>query len=170
MGLKWVLLPDASSATSREPLDVYSTKPLELLKGASLAVVILVLGNLATALPAVQLQTKQLRRITMNFTHKSVHFLTRSIPRVLPGVALLAAVALVPVAAFAQSPWVQAINNLANDFTGPIAKGLSLVSIVLGGLMMAMVENNDHKKMIGGIILGVGMAIGAAPFLSWITG
>jgi len=36
--------------------------------------------------------------------------------------------------------------------------------------MMAMVENNDHKKMIGGIILGVGMAIGAAPFLSWITG
>ena len=170
MGLKWVLLPDASSATSREPLDVYSTKPLELLKGASLAVVILVLGNLATALPAVQLQTKQLRRITMNFTHKSVHFLTRSIPRALPRLALLAGIALVPMAAFADSPWVVGIDNLARDMTGPIAKGLSLVSIVLGGLMMAIVENNDHKKMIGGIILGVGMAIGATSFLVWITG
>ena len=106
----------------------------------------------------------------MNFTRKTIHFLTCSIPRALPRFALLAAVALVPVAAHASSPWVQAISNLANDVTGPIAKGLSLVAIVLGGLMMAMVESGDHKRMIGGIILGVGMAIGAASFLSWITG
>lgn len=106
----------------------------------------------------------------MNLTRKTVHFLTRSIPRALPRVALLVAVALIPAAAFAQSPWVQAISNLANDFTGPIAKGLSLVAIVLGGLMLAIDESGSHKKMIGGLILGVGMAIGAANFLSWIMG
>jgi len=170
MGPKWVLLPDAFPAKSREPLDVFSAEPFEIFKCASLAVAILVLGSLAVAITKVPTQTKHLRRIAMNLTPKTVQLFAHSAPRVLPRVALIVTIVLVPVAAFAQSPWVQAINNLANDFTGPIAKGLSLVSIVLGGLMMAMVENNDHKKMIGGIILGVGMAIGAASFLSWITG
>lgn len=170
MGPEWVLLSDASSATSREPLDVFSTKPLELLKCASLAVAIFVLGNLAAAIRRASMQTKYLRRITMNCTRKTVHSLTRSIPRVLPRVALLAAVALLPVAAHASSPWVDAISNLANDFTGPIAKGLSLVSIVWGGVMLAFTEGGDSKRMIGGVILGVGMAIGAASFLRWITG
>ena len=53
---------------------------------------------------------------------------------------------------------------------GPIARGLSLVAIVLGGLMMAIIDSGDHKRMIGGIILGVGMAISAANFLVWVTG
>jgi len=106
----------------------------------------------------------------MNFIRKASQSIIRSFPRPLPRLALLFAVALLPVSAFAQSPWVQAIQNLANDFTGPIAKGLSLVAIVLGGLVMAIDESGSHKKMIGGIILGVGMAIGAANFLIWVTG
>src|ERR1017187_545342 len=84
----------------------------------------MVLETLAPAFRRASLQTKHLRRITMNFTRKTIHFLTCSIPRALPRFALLAAVALVPVAAHASSPWVQAISNLANDVTGPIAKGL----------------------------------------------
>ena len=74
------------------------------------------------------------------------------------------------MSAFAASPWVETLNNLANDFTGPIAKGLSLVAIVWGGVMLAFTEGGDSKRMIGGVILGVGMAIGAANFLVWITG
>jgi type IV secretion system protein TrbC len=170
MGPEWVLLSDASSARSREPLDVFSAEPFELLNRASLAVAILVLGNLAVVLRTIPMQTKRLRRITMNFTRKTVHFLTSSFPRALSRVAVLAAVALVPVAAYASSPWVQAISNLANDFSGPIAKGLSLVAIVWGGVMLAFTEGGDSKRMIGGVILGVGMAIGAANFLVWITG
>ena len=33
------------------------------------------------------------------------------------------------------SPWLQAIDVLQQAFTGPIARGLSLIAIVVGGLM-----------------------------------
>ena len=35
----------------------------------------------------------------------------------------------------AQSPWERAANNLALTFTGPLARSLALVAIVIGGLM-----------------------------------
>ena len=35
------------------------------------------------------------------------------------------------------SPWLQAIDVLQAAFTGPIARGLSLIAIVVGGLMFA---------------------------------
>ena len=69
--------------------------------------------------------------------------------------------------AFAQSPWVNAVDVLKSDFTGPIAKGLSLVSIVIGGLTFAFGEG-DSKRMLAGIVFGVGMAIGAASFMVWL--
>jgi len=106
----------------------------------------------------------------MTVSRKTVQFVTHSLPRPLVWLALLAELLFLPLSAFAISPWVQAISNLANDFTGPIAKGLSLVAIVWGGVMLAFTEGGDSKRMIGGVILGVGMAIGAANFLVWITG
>lgn len=77
---------------------------------------------------------------------------------------------LVASAAFAggTSPWVQAVNRLQGAFTGPIARGLSLVAIVIGGLMFAFGEGGS-KKAMAGIIFGLGMAIGATNFLTWIT-
>ena len=38
------------------------------------------------------------------------------------------------------SPWLQAIDVLQQAFTGPIARGLSLIAIVVGGLMFAFGE------------------------------
>lgn len=65
------------------------------------------------------------------------------------------------------SPWETAVNNLRDAFTGPIAKALSLVAIVVGGLMFAFGEGG-HKRALAGIIFGVGMAVAAANFLSWL--
>ena len=59
------------------------------------------------------------------------------------------------------------IQGLSTAFTGPIAKGLSLVAIVVGGLELSF-GNGSHRHM-GGLIFGVGLALGAATFLSWIT-
>ncbi|MCY3746372.1 MAG: TrbC/VirB2 family protein [Acidobacteria bacterium] len=83
---------------------------------------------------------------------------------------LAATAMLVSSAAFAggTSPWVQAVNRLQTAFTGPIARGLSLVAIVIGGLMFAFGEGGS-KKAVAGIIFGLGMAMGAANFLTWIT-
>lgn len=74
---------------------------------------------------------------------------------------------LLAVPACAQSPWENAVDVLKTSFTGPIARGLSLVAIVLGGLMFAYGEG-DSKRMMAGVLFGVGMAIGAVSFMAWL--
>ena len=76
---------------------------------------------------------------------------------------------LVPARLLAQgmSPWVEAVNELQTQFTGPIARGLSLIAIVVGGLMFAFGEGGS-KRTLAGIIFGIGMAVGAVNFLSWL--
>lgn len=73
--------------------------------------------------------------------------------------------------AFAQaagnSPWTQAVQVLQTAFTGPIATGLALVAIVVGGLMFAFGEG-AAKRTLAGVIFGVGMAVGAVNFMSWL--
>lgn len=72
-------------------------------------------------------------------------------------------------AGYGQSPWETAVNNLQQSFTGPIAKGLSLIAIVIGGLTFAYSEGGS-KRVFAGIIFGIGMALSAASFLSWLFG
>ena len=98
---------------------------------------------------------------------RTIHFVARSLPRLFAGAGLLAGVVLLPIAAHAASPWEDAVNVLQTAFTGPIARGLSLVSIVWGGLMFAFAEG-ESKRMLAGILFGVGMAIGAVNFMSWL--
>lgn len=64
-------------------------------------------------------------------------------------------------------PWSDAVNALQIAFTGTIARGLSLVAIVVGGLMFAFGEG-DSKRMLAGIVFGIGMAIGAVNFMAWL--
>lgn len=84
-------------------------------------------------------------------------------------VPILILLADVPV--YAQTaggdPWDNAVNVLRTAFTGPIATGLSLVAIVVGGLMFAYGEGQS-KKTLAGIVFGVGMAIGAVNFMAWL--
>jgi type IV secretory pathway VirB2 component (pilin) len=66
-----------------------------------------------------------------------------------------------------QSPWENAVSVLEQSFTGPIARGLSLVAIVVGGLMFAYGEGQS-KRTMAGVLFGVGMAIGAINFMAWL--
>jgi type IV secretory pathway VirB2 component (pilin) len=87
---------------------------------------------------------------------------------VVVAVGAFGAVLLTPVASHAQaSPWENAVNVLMVSFTGPIARGLSLVSIVVGGVTFAFGEGGS-KRLIAGIVFGVGMAIGAVNFMAWL--
>ena len=80
----------------------------------------------------------------------------------------IAAVVLIPTLSYAQaSPWENAVNVLMVSFTGPLARGLSLVSIVIGGLTFAFGEGGS-KRLVAGIVFGVGMAIGAVNFMGWL--
>ena len=72
-----------------------------------------------------------------------------------------------PAILFAQSPWERAANNLATTFTGPLARSLALVAIVIGGLMF-MFGEAGAKRQISGIVFGGGLALFAAQFLAWL--
>jgi type IV secretory pathway VirB2 component (pilin) len=79
------------------------------------------------------------------------------------------AVAVLPATVSAQgiSPWENAVTVLMTSFTGPIARGLSLVAIVIGGVTFAFGEGGS-KRLLAGIVFGVGMAIGAVNFMAWL--
>ncbi len=69
--------------------------------------------------------------------------------------------------AYAQAPWERAANNLATTFTGPLARSLALVAIVIGGLMF-MFGEGGAKRQISGIVFGGGLALFAGQFLAWL--
>jgi pilus assembly protein CpaF len=68
-----------------------------------------------------------------------------------------------PALAQANSPWENAVNVLQLAFTSTIARGLSLVAIVVAGLTFAFGEGGS-KRVIAGVLFGVGMAIAAVKF------
>src|SRR5829696_6840572 len=78
-----------------------------------------------------------------------------------------AVLVLLPTLAFAQSPWERAAGNLERTFTGPLARSLALVAIVIGGLMF-MYGEAGAKRQISGIVFGGGLALFAAQFLVWL--
>ena len=84
-------------------------------------------------------------------------------------VAVLAAALILAAPAFAQtgSPWENAVNVLMQAFTSTIARGLSLVAIVLAGLTFAFGEGGS-KRVLAGVLFGVGMAISAVNFMAWL--
>ena len=83
------------------------------------------------------------------------------------GLLAVAAFLMLPVAAFAQSPWERAANNLALTFTGPLARSLALVAIVIGGLLFMFAEQGA-KRQISGIVFGGGLALFASQFMTWL--
>lgn len=76
-------------------------------------------------------------------------------------------IAAMPAVAFAQSPWERAANNLALTFTGPLARSLALVAIVIGGLLF-MFGEGGAKRQLSGIVFGGGLALFAGQFLTWL--
>ena len=67
----------------------------------------------------------------------------------------------------ANSPWENAVGVLQQAFTSTIARGLSLVAIVVSGLTFAFGEGGS-KRVLAGVLFGVGMAIAAVNFLAWL--
>ena len=82
---------------------------------------------------------------------------------------VLAVLFLFPAISFAQasSPWERAAANLEASFTGPLARSLALVAIVIGGLMF-MFGEGGAKRQISGIVFGGGLCLFAVQFLAWL--
>src|SRR6476646_6300895 len=76
---------------------------------------------------------------------------------------LLALCFAAPAFAQTNSPWENAVGVLQQAFTSTIARGLSLVAIVVSGLTFAFGEGGS-KRVLAGVLFGVGMAIAAVKF------
>ncbi len=72
-----------------------------------------------------------------------------------------------PAFAQATSPWEKAVTVLQQAFTSTIARGLSLVATVVSGLTFAFGEGGS-KRVLAGVLFGVGMAIAAVNFMAWL--
>ena len=83
------------------------------------------------------------------------------------GWMLLLALVCASTITFAQAPWERAATNLETSFTGPLARSLALVAIVIGGLRF-MFGEGGAKRQISGIVFGGGLALFAAQFLAWL--
>jgi type IV secretory pathway VirB2 component (pilin) len=92
-------------------------------------------------------------------TRRSTRLLAASIIGLLLAVPVLAQTG--------NSPWENAVNVLQQAFTSTIARGLSLVAIVVSGLTFAFGEGGS-KRVLAGVLFGVGMAIAAVNFLAWL--
>lgn len=84
------------------------------------------------------------------------------------GIGAVVMLLMLPASALAQgSPWERAANNLALTFTGPLARALALVAIVIGGLLF-MFGEAGAKRQLSGIVFGGGLALFAGQFLIWL--
>jgi len=99
-----------------------------------------------------------MRKRSIPFRHLSLRLFS---------LALVALALADPVFAQANSPWENATNVLQQAFTTTIARGLSLVAIVVSGLTFAFGEGGS-KRVLAGVLFGVGMAIAAVNFLAWL--
>ncbi len=87
--------------------------------------------------------------------------------RVRTPLATLSTMFLLVAVAHAQSPWERAADNLASSFTGPLARSLTLVAIVIGGVTY-MFGEHGAKQQLAGIVFGGGLALFAGQFMLWL--
>jgi type IV secretory pathway VirB2 component (pilin) len=103
--------------------------------------------------------------MSSSVTERNAHSIRWPLCRILPAASIV--FLLTPAVALAQSPWERAALNLEATFTGPLARSLSLVAIVIGGLMF-MFGEAGAKRQISGIVFGGGLALFAGQFLTWL--
>jgi type IV secretory pathway VirB2 component (pilin) len=78
--------------------------------------------------------------------------------------AVVAALVLLPSQAFASGtsmPWETPLQNIVDSVTGPVAKGVAILAIVVAGLGMAMGEGGGFFRKAAGIVFGIAIAFAA---------
>jgi len=68
-------------------------------------------------------------------------------------------------------PWEGPLDKLANFFTGPFAKSISLIAIVICfGILIFGGELNDFAKKAIYVVIGVAGVVGASSLLTNLFG
>ncbi|NCX94349.1 MAG: conjugal transfer protein TrbC [Gammaproteobacteria bacterium] len=92
----------------------------------------------------------------------------RAVLRKAYGVILLSAVSIDAFAASAGQPmpWEGPIQKITDSITGPVAKSLALIVIVMAGLGIAFGEAGSGVRKIMMVVLGLAIAFSAASIIA----
>ncbi len=66
----------------------------------------------------------------------------------------------------APMPWDTGLANLADNMTGPTARALIIIAIVVSGLAWAFTEHGTGGRRLSQIVFGAAIALGAVALLS----
>ena len=66
----------------------------------------------------------------------------------------------------AAMPWDTPLQNLLDNLTGPTARALVIIAIVVCGLLWAFTRNEEGLKKLGQIAFGGAIAMGAVAMLA----
>lgn len=78
---------------------------------------------------------------------------------------VVTAAVLAPTAALAAGtgmPWETPLQNVLDSLTGPVAKAIAIIAIVLTGLGFAMGETGGTMRRLCGIVFGIAIAFAAS--------
>jgi type IV secretory pathway VirB2 component (pilin) len=89
-----------------------------------------------------------------------------------PPLMLMAAIAISAVPLLAQvggsgSPFDTTLNSLLSFAQGTFAKIAAIIAVIFGGWQV--IGGDGHgKRALGGLIVGVGLMVYAAPLITWL--
>lgn len=63
-------------------------------------------------------------------------------------------------------PWDSGLANLAENITGPTARALIIIAIVITGLAWAFTEHGTGGRRLSQIVFGAAIALGAVALLT----
>ena len=66
----------------------------------------------------------------------------------------------------ASMPWDEPLQRLLSNLTGPTARALVVIAIVVCGLLWAFTRNEEGLKRLGQIAFGGAIALGAVTMIS----
>ncbi|MDD2859539.1 MAG: TrbC/VirB2 family protein [Acidiphilium sp.] len=89
--------------------------------------------------------------------------------------AIITTISLTPAVALAAGtgtamPWDTPLQTIETDLTGPVAKAIGIIAVVLFGLAFAFGEHGSTLRKGLGIIFGLAIAFTATSFVSTFFG
>ncbi|MFO1060294.1 MAG: TrbC/VirB2 family protein [Dongiaceae bacterium] len=67
-------------------------------------------------------------------------------------------------------PWESPLNRILNSITGPVAKGLGVLAIVIAGIGIAFGEGGSGVRRLLQIVFGLSIAFTASSFFLALFG
>lgn len=92
--------------------------------------------------------------------------LRRSAPLILLAALVVAHPAFAGATGGASMPWETPLQTVADSISGPVAKAIGIIAIVITGIGFAFAEGGSTMRRGVGIVFGLAIAFTATTFIS----